>query len=103
MYKILSISDQLQKLLDEAKKEAEKIDAEAQKKAQEMISHTKTEVETKLAHARRLSKQFQEEKIKIESFQILEEYRKKAASLRDISKDHLIIAENFILKKVLPQ
>ena len=103
MEKILSISDQLQKLLDEAKREAERVVAEAQKNADEMISQTKAEIEMKLIRDQRFSKQTEEEKIKIESIKILEEYRKKATSLKNITDERFMTAIKLILSEVLPE
>jgi vacuolar-type H+-ATPase subunit H len=103
MERILTISDQLQKLLDEAKKEAERIVADAQKRSDEKIAQAKAEAETELIRAQRFSKRTEKEKIKKEAAQILKEYQQKAASLKRISNERLLLAINLILTEVLPQ
>lgn len=103
MENILAISDQLHKLIEDAKTEAESIVTAARKRADEMINHEKAQIETDLARTQRFSTRAEEEKMRVEANRILDQYKHKAASLKDVSRKRLAIAINLVLNEVLPQ
>lgn len=103
MENILAISDQLHKLLEDAKSEAESIISAAQQRADEMINQEKAQIETDLVRAQRFSKRTEEEKMRLEANRILEEYKQKAVLLKEVSRSRLSIAVNLVVNEVLPQ
>ena len=106
--KVLSIGERLQRLLDNAEKEAEEIVNEAERRANEMISKAKTEAERKRNLAQRGSGidellREAEEKAKVEAKNNLENYMKKAEALKQLPEDKMEEAVVKILKEALPE
>lgn len=107
MERVLSIQNRLQKLLEDAEREAESKINEAQMKADLVISSAKTDASRRLAQAKRgsgiaeLLKE-EEEKAKKEAESIMKEYSEKAEALREVSEDKVDEATIFVLKEVLP-
>lgn len=102
MENILSITELLHEVLDDAKKEADKIIADAHKTANEMIAQVKVQMREELNKARVRALHEEKEKIKIESTRILDEYRQKVTSLKNIPERRLNIALDLVINEVLP-
>ena len=103
MENIVSLTDLLQKVLDEAKQEANNIIHAAQQTAEKMVAKAKTQVEKEEIINQRILKQKEADKIRQEANQTLTEYHQKAASSKSISENRITLALNLVLKEVLPQ
>lgn len=108
MEKLISMGEQLQKLLDEAEKEAEAKIAEAQRSADEMVAQARAEAENRQIRAQRGDgiEDFitaEEEKAKKEASKILEDYRRKAETMKNVEAEQFDEAVTFILGEVLPK
>jgi len=108
MERVLSIGERLQKLLEEAEREAERKAAEARRRADETISEAREEAENRRIRARRGDGiedliRAEEEKAKKEAAKILEDYRGRAEAIKEVSPERLEEAVNFVLKEALPR
>jgi len=108
MERVLDIGERLQKLLEDAEREAERNVAEAQKRADEMISRAKEEAETRRHRAQRGDgiedlTRGEEEKAKEEAAKILDGYRVKAEAIKKVSSARLEEALKLVLREVLPR
>jgi vacuolar-type H+-ATPase subunit H len=99
---IVSLTDLLQKALDEAKQEANNIIHAAQLTAEEMVAKARMQAEKEAINAQLLLKQKEEAKIRKEAHQILVEYQQKAASSKSLSKNRITLALDLVLKEALP-
>jgi vacuolar-type H+-ATPase subunit H len=108
MERVLSIQERLQKLLNDAEREAKATVTGAQKSIDDRISSIRIEANRKLAMAQRgsgieqLLKE-EEKSAEKEAEKILEEYDKKAEDLKAVPKKKRDSAVSFILKEVLPE
>lgn len=107
MERVLSIGGRLQRLIDEAEREAERTLAEAQKRSNEMISQARAEAENRRARAQRGQGiddliQSEEEKAKEDAAKILEGYRMKAEAVKKSQEERFNEAVNLVLREVLP-
>ena len=102
MENIVSLTDLLQKALDEAKQEASSIIQAAQQTAEEMVAKAKTQAEKEAITNHHILKQKEEDKIRQEANQILTEYYHKAASLKFLSENRSNLALDLVLKEGLP-
>ena len=105
--RVLSMGERLQRLLDNAEKEAEEIVAEAERRAHEMVSQAKAEAERRRNLAQRGSGIDEllheaEDKAKVEAEKSLEDYREKAEALKEFPEEKMQGAVAFVLKEVLP-
>ena len=103
MENIISLTNLLQKALDEARQEAKSIIRAAQQTAEEMVAKATTQAENEVSTTHRMLKQKEEAKIRQEANQILTEYRQKAAAYQSLSENRITLALNLVLKEVLPQ
>jgi len=102
------MGERLQRLLDNAEKEAEEIVADAERKAHEMVSKAKAEAERRQNLAQRGSGIDEllneaEEKAKVEAEKSLEGYREKAEALKEFPEEKMQDAVTLVLKEVLPE
>ena len=102
------MGERLQRLLDDAKKEAEAKIIEAQKGADDMISRAKTDAERKRVMAQRGSGidellMAEEEKAKEEAEKNLEDYKKRAEALKAVSDEKVKEAVSLVINEVLPK
>jgi vacuolar-type H+-ATPase subunit H len=108
MERVLSIQERLQKLLNDAEREAKVTVTGAQKSIDDRVSAIKTEANRKLAMAQRgsgieqLLKE-EEKSAEKEAGKILKDYDKKAEDLKVIPKKNRDAAVSFVLKEVLPE
>lgn len=108
MERVLSIQDRLQKLLDDAEREAKAKVTGAQKNIDDRISAIRTEANRKLAMAQRgsgieqLLKE-EEKSAEKEATKILKTYDEKAEDLKAVPKKKREEAVSFVLKEVLPE
>ena len=102
MENIVSLTNLLQKALDEAKQEASSIIHTAQQTAEEMVAKAQAHAEKDIITTHHMMKEEEEEKIRQEANQILTEYHQKAASYQSLSEKRLTLALNLVLKEVLP-
>ena len=108
MERILSMGSRLQKLLIEAKAEAEQMVSEAQKEADEMMDAAKTESNRKRMRAQRgtgLEDMLAEEEKKAvkEAAKVVKDYEKQVGALRKIPTEKMESAVELVLKEVLPE
>jgi vacuolar-type H+-ATPase subunit E/Vma4 len=106
--RVLSMGERLQRLLDNAEKEAEEIVAEAERRAHEMVSQAKAEAERRRSLAQRGSGIDEllheaEDKAKVEAEKSLEDYREKAEALKEFPEEKMQEAVALVLKEVLPE
>lgn len=106
--RVISMGERLQRLLDNAEKEAEEIVAEAERRASEMISNARAEAERRRNLAQRgtgidelLSEA--EEKAKVEAEKSLEGYKERVEALKKVPEDKKREAVALVLKEVLPE
>jgi len=108
MERVLSIGGRLQKLIEDAERNAEKKVADAQNRAKEMISQARSEAENRRVRAQRghgiddLIKA-EEEKATKEAANIMNDYRQKAEATKKAPEDRFEEAVNLVLKEVLPK
>ena len=102
------MGERLQRLLDNAKKDAEEVVVEAERKASEMISKAKAEAERRRNLAQRgtgidelLSEA--EEKAKVEAEKSLEGYKERVEALKKVPEEKKQEAVALVLKEVLPE
>lgn len=108
MERVLSIGGRLQRLLEDAEKEAERKISEAQKRADEMIALAKEEAENRRIRAQRGDgiedlTRAEEEKARKEAESVLKDYEAKAGVARKVSKDVFGEAVHLVLREVLPR
>ena len=108
MERILSMGSRLQKLLIEAKAEAERMVSEAQKEADEMIDTAKTESNRRRMRAQRgtgLEEMLAEEEKKAvkEAAKVAKDYKKQVEELRKVPAEKMESAVELVLKEVLPE
>ncbi len=108
MERILSMGSRLQKLLVEAKAEAERMVSEAQKEADEMIDAAKTESNRRRMRAQRgtgLEEMLAEEEKKAvkEAAKVAKDYEKQVKDLRKVPTKKMESAVELVLKEVLPE
>jgi vacuolar-type H+-ATPase subunit H len=106
--RLISMGEQLQKLLEEAEREAEAKIAEAQNRADEMVARAKAEAENRRIRAQRGDgvQDFvtaEEEKAKKEASKILEDYKRKAETMKDVETEQFDKAVALVLGEVLPK
>ena len=106
--RVISMGERLQRLLDNAEKDAEEIVAEAERRANEMVSKAKSEAERRRNMAQRGSGidellREAEEKAKVEAEKSLEGYREKAEALKKLPEEKMREAVEFVLREVLPE
>ena len=106
--RVISMGERLQRLLDNAKKDAEEVVVEAERKASEMISKAKAEAERRRNLAQRgtgidelLSEA--EEKAKVEAEKSLEGYKERVEALKKVPEEKKQEAVALVLKEVLPE
>ena len=92
MENIVSLTNLLQKALDEARQEAKSIIRAAQQSAEEMVAKATTQAEKEVHTTHRMLKQKEEAKIRQEANQILTEYRQKAAAYQSLSENRITLA-----------
>jgi len=108
MERVLSMGSRLQKLLIEAKAEAEQMVSEAQKEADEMIDAAKTESNRRRMRAQRgtgLEDMLAEEEKKAvkEAAKVAKDYEKQVEELKKIPAKKNESAVELVLKEVLPE
>ena len=108
MERVLSMGERLQRLLDEAETKADEIVEEAERKAGNMISKARADAERRRNMAQRGSGidellREAEEKAKVEAEKTLEDYKKKAETLKELPKEKIQMAIELVLKEVLPK
>lgn len=108
MERVLSMGSRLQKLLVEAKAEAERTVSEAQKQADEMIEAVKAESNRRRMRAQRgtgLEEMLAEEEKKAEkeAAKVSKDYEKQIEELRKIPAEKMESAVEFVIKEVLPE
>ena len=102
------MGERLQRLLDNAEKDAEEIVARAERSASEMISNARAEAERRRNLAQRgtgIDELLHEakEKAKVEAEKSLEGYKERAEALKKIPEDKKQEAVALVLKEVLPE
>ncbi|MEM2893678.1 MAG: V-type ATPase subunit subunit G family protein [Candidatus Bathyarchaeia archaeon] len=108
MERVLTLSERLQRILEEAEKAGELKIEEARKRAEEMITRAKEEAENRRIRAQRGDgiedlTRAEEEKAKLEAARILEEYRARAENLRRVPEERFKEAVELILREVIPR
>jgi len=102
------MGSRLQKLLVEAKAEAERMVSDAQKQADEMIEAARTESNRRRLRAQRgtgLEEMLAEEEKKAvkEAAKVAKDYEKQVEELRKIPAKNMESAVELVLKEVLPE
>jgi vacuolar-type H+-ATPase subunit H len=106
--RVISMGERLQRLLDEAEKEAEAMVADAEKRAEAMVSRTRADAERRRTMAQRgygideLLKEA-EEKARKEAEKNLKGYKEKAETVKEVPKEKMEEAVALVLKEVLPE
>lgn len=106
--RVISMGERLQRLLNNAEKDAEEIVARAERSASEMISNARVEAERRRNLAQRgtgideLLREA-EEKAKVEAEKSLGGYKERAEALKKIPEDKKQEAVALVLKEVLPK
>ena len=108
MERVLSMGSRLQKLLVEAKADAERMVSEAQKKADEMMDAARTESNRRRMRAQRgtgLEEMLAEEEKKAvkEAAKVAKDYEKQVEELRKIPAEKMENAVELVLKEALPE
>jgi vacuolar-type H+-ATPase subunit H len=106
--RVISMGERLQRLLDNAEKDAEEIVARAERSASEMISNARAEAERRRNLAQRGTGIDEllheaEEKAKIEAEKSLEGNKERVEALKKIPEDKKQEAVALVLKEVLPE
>jgi vacuolar-type H+-ATPase subunit H len=106
--RVISMGERLQRLLDNAEKDAEEIVARAERSASEMISNARAEAERRRNLAQRGTGIDEllheaEEKAKIEAEKSLESNKERVEALKKIPEDKKQEAVALVLKEVLPE
>ena len=108
MERVISIGGRLQRLIEEAEREAERRVAEARSRAKEAISKARTEAENRRARAQRGHGiddliQAEEEKATKEAAKTLENHRRRAETIKKVPEERFKEAVNLVLREVLPK
>ena len=108
MKNILSLSERLKALIENAEAEAKGIVSEAQKKAETSIAEATTEAESKRVSAQRrtgLEEYLAESEAEAakEAKKVAKDYEDRAEGIKNTSDDKIKEAVDYVLKEVLPQ
>ena len=101
------MGERLQRLLDEAEKEADVKVADAEKSAEEMIAKAKTDSERRRTMAQRgygideLLKEA-EDNAKKEANKMIKDFTKKAETVKEVTEDKMEAAVALVLREVFP-
>ena len=108
MERVLSIGGRLQKLIEEAERNAEKKVVDAKNRAKEIVSQARSEAENRRVRAQRghgiddLVKA-EEEKATKEAARVMNDYRKKAEATKKAPEERFEEAVSLVFREVLPR